>query len=174
MLAPNAWHPLLTMAVPSGEDDTRSLQRVPAPRAPRAAADMSTGLWQAAGTRPRRTDLLTTAAAETASLSHGDSLGLLLSVEGFMFAAISLAVTLGAPDQTRQPRYPRLDPEVLLLGAAAALCLVATGALVAWLSIFAGGSYRGPAEAVEAGALLLAVMGQPAIALLLTLAARRA
>jgi hypothetical protein len=118
--------------------------------------------------------LLTAAAAETASFSHGDSLGLLLSVEGFMFAAISLAVTLGVADQTRQPRHPRLDPEALLLGAAGVLCLVGVGALVAWLSIFAGGSYRGHAEAVEAGALLLAVLGQPAIALLLTLAARRA
>lgn len=118
--------------------------------------------------------LAAAAAAETASLSHADSLGLLLSIEGFMFAAISLAVTLGAPDQTRQPRHPRLKPESLLLGAAGALCLVAVGALVAWLSIFAGGSYRGHAEAAEAGALLLAVLGQPTIALLLTLAARRA
>ena len=73
--------------------------------------------------------MLAAAAAETAALSHGDSLSLLLSVEEFMFAAVSLAVTLGAADQTRQPRYPRLNPEALLLGAATTLCLVGVGAL---------------------------------------------
>lgn len=118
--------------------------------------------------------MITAAAAESASLSHGESLALLLSVEGFMFAAISLAVTLNAPDPKRQRRYPKLKPEALLLGAAATLCLVGLGAVSAWASIFIGGDYRGHAQAVEAGALLLAVLGQPVIALLLTLAARRA
>jgi hypothetical protein len=122
----------------------------------------------------RRTVLIAAAAAETASLSHGDSLGLLLSVEGFMFAAITLAVTLGASDQKRQSKHPRLDPERLLLGAAAALCFVGAGAATAWASIFTGGDYRGHAEAVEAVALLVAVLGQPVIAVLLALAARRA
>ncbi|MCW2667748.1 MAG: hypothetical protein JWN57_2710 [Frankiales bacterium] len=126
------------------------------------------------GHLPRRNALITAAAAETASLSHGDSLGLLLSVEGFMFAAITLAVALGASDQMRQTRHPRLEPEKLLLGAAAALCLVGAGAATAWASIFTGGDYRGHAEAAEATALLVAVLGQPVIAVLLALAARRA
>lgn len=118
--------------------------------------------------------MITAAAVETASLSHGDALGKLLSVEGFMLAAIALTVTLAAPDLTRQPLYPRLNPEALRLGAVAALWLVGVGAAVAWASIFTGGDYRGLAVAVEAGALLIAVVGQPVIALLLALAARRA
>lgn len=122
---------------------------------------------------PRRSALITAAAIETASLSPGDTLGRLLSVEGFMFAAISLAVTLNAPDPKRPRKHPRLKPEALLLGAAAALCVVGVGALSAWASIYTGGHYRGHAAAVQAAALLVAVLGQPAVALLLALAARR-
>lgn len=126
------------------------------------------------GRRPWRTVLITAAAAETASLAHGDALGLLLSVEGFMFAAISLAVTLNGPDPQRPRKYRRLKPEGLLVGAAVALCVISLGALSAWAAIYTGGDYRGHAEAVEAVALLVAVVGQPVIALLLALAARRA
>lgn len=113
------------------------------------------------------------AAADEATVSHGDTLSLLLSVEGFMFAAISLAVTLGAPDQRRQPKFPKLKPEKLLLGAVASLSLVAVGALASWVLLFTGGSYRGLAVALEAGALLVGILAQPVIALLLALAARR-
>jgi hypothetical protein len=114
------------------------------------------------------------AAAEAASLTHGDTLTLLLGVEGFMFAAITLAVTLNAPDQRRQPRHPKLRPEELLLGAVAALALVGCGALVSWGALFVGGSYRGLAVALEAGGLLVGILAQPVTALLLALAARRA
>lgn len=118
--------------------------------------------------------MITAAASETVPLSQGTSLGVLLSVEGFLLAAITLTVTLAAPDQTRQPRHPRLNPEVLRFGAVAALWLVGVGAVVTWASIFTGGDYRGAVVAVEAGALLVAVVGQPVLALLLALAARRA
>jgi hypothetical protein len=114
------------------------------------------------------------AAAEAASVSHGDSLSLLLGVEGFMFAAISLAVTLNAPDQRRQPKHPKLRPEKLLLGAVVALALVSCGALAGWAALFLGGSYRGFAVALQAGGLLVGILAQPVIALLLALAARRA
>lgn len=115
-----------------------------------------------------------TAADVTASLSHGESLGLLLTVEGFMFAAISLAVTLSAPNPKRQQRHPRLDPERLLMGASLSLCAVAVGAVTAWASLFVGGDWQGLAHAVEGVALLAGVVVQPVIAVLLTLAARRA
>ena len=113
-------------------------------------------------------------AAEADSLSNGDLLTLLLSVEGFMFAAITLAVTLNAPDPKRQRKYPKLKVEALLLGAVGTLSFVGVGALSAWSLIFTGGAYRGHAEAVGALALLLGVVAQPVIALLLALAARRA
>jgi len=113
-------------------------------------------------------------APDTIPLSQGTTLGLLLSVEGFLLAAITLTVALAAPDQTRQPKYPNLHPEALRFGALAVLWLIAVGALVAWASIFTGGDFRGLAVGVEAGALLVAVVGQPIIALFLALAARRA
>jgi len=132
-------------------------------------------LWQAAQAAvSERNDLTAAAAAESASLSHGDSLGLLLGVEGFLLAAITLAIALGAPDQTRQPLYVWLNAEMLRFGAVAVLVIVSLGAGAAWASLFVGGKYQGLAVAFEAGALLVAIVGQPVLALLLALAARRA
>jgi len=112
-------------------------------------------------------------AAAAAPLSHGDVLSQLLGVEGFLFAAISLAVTLSTPNQVRRPQYPRLRPEKLLLWAIAVLTLVGLGALVAWGGLYLGGAWAGIPTLIEGAVLLIAVVAQPIIALLLTLAARQ-
>lgn len=132
--------------------------------------------WQAYEQTPNRIrrespDLLTATAA--APLSHGDVLSQLLGVEGFLFAAISLAVTLSTPNQVRRPQYPRLKPEKLLLWAVAVLAIVGLGALVAWGGLYLGDDWVGIPTFVEGAALLIAVVAQPIVALLLTLAARQ-
>lgn len=110
------------------------------------------------------------AVAAESPLSHGDVLGLLLGVEGFLFAAITLAVTLAGPNQPAR-KYESLKPKVLLLGVSATLLLVGTGAFVSWGGLYLGGEWAGMPNAVEAVALLIAIVAQPVFAFLLTLAA---
>lgn len=111
-------------------------------------------------------------AASDASLGHKDVLGLLLGVEGFLFAAITLSVTLAAPNQPAR-KYEWLRPERVLIGAASALTVIGLGALIAWGGLYLGGDWNGWATFGEGTALLLAVVAQPAFAVLLALSARR-
>lgn len=108
-------------------------------------------------------------------LSDGDALSTLLGAEGFLFAAITLAVTLSSPNQPRPQRHPRIKPEVVLLWAVTLLGVVALGAVATWcrLYVHVNGTYQGFGTLVIAATLLAAVLGQPVVALLLTLAARR-
>ncbi len=111
-------------------------------------------------------------AASEVPLGHGEVLGLLLGVEGFLFAAISLSVTLAAPNQPAR-RYEWLKPDRLLIGAASALTLIGLGALIAWGGLYLGGHWNGWASFGEGAALMLAVVAQPAFAFLLAMSARR-
>jgi hypothetical protein len=108
-------------------------------------------------------------AATVQPLTDGDVLGLLLGVEGFLFAAITLSVTLGSPNQPAR-RFESLNPDKILLGAVVTLAVISLGAASAWVSLFRGRGCIDVSTAVEAGALLVAIVAQPVFAFLLTLA----
>lgn len=116
--------------------------------------------------------MIAVVAPEAPPLSHGDVLGLLLSVEGFLFAAITLSATLSVPNRGAR-RYEWLKPDRILVVAAFALLLIGAGALVPWGAVYLGGSWQGGAIAVEGSVLLVAVVSQPLLALLLAMSARR-
>lgn len=114
------------------------------------------------------------ALAAEVPLGHGDALGMLLSVEGFLFAAIALSATLAEPNKDLPPRHPRLKPELILMGAAWSLVAIGLGAGVAWSGVYVGGSYQGFMRLLEGTFILIAVVAQPVLAFLLAMSARRA
>ncbi len=113
-------------------------------------------------------------AAEAAALPHGDALALLLSAEGFLLAAVAVAVTLGAPNQSRQRKYKRLSPELIMNCAVALLVALAVGSLAAWVGLCDDGAFRSLPGKVVGAALMLAILGLPATAWALVLGSRRA
>lgn len=106
-------------------------------------------------------------ALESPALTDAQALSTLLVVEGFLLAAISLAITLDAPNQVRPRSFRVIKPTHIVRGAACVLVVLAIGAVSAWCQIFTGGEFEGFTRAVIAGALLLAVVVQPVIAVLL-------
>lgn len=117
--------------------------------------------------------ILTVEAAAT-PLAHGDALSLLLSAEGFLLAAVAVAVTLAAPNQPRQPKYRQLTGDRIMNGAMALLALLALGAIAAWVGLCRDGSFHSGADKVVGAALMLASVGMPAVAGALVLGSRRA
>jgi uncharacterized membrane protein len=101
-----------------------------------------------------------------------DALASLLTTESLLFAAFTLAVNLSAP--TPRVRRWLVPGRVLVAIAVVALTCVAFGAATAWFEIFVvGGFPRRFAERVIAGAVIAAIVIQPALAALLALGLRR-
>ncbi len=93
--------------------------------------------------------------------TDANALASLLTVEGLLFAALSLAASLSTPGS----RVRSLPVKAHHLGyiAAGFLTVVAVGAGAAWWTLFAldwPGTFRGDAVAI---ALAAAIIGQPAL-----------
>lgn len=109
-----------------------------------------------------------------APLPHGDALALLLSAQGFVLAAVAVAVTLGAPNQARQAKYKALTADRIMNGAVTLLVVLAVGALAAWVGLMRDGSFQSGPDKVVGAVLVAASIGMPAIAWALVLGSRRA
>lgn len=105
--------------------------------------------------------------------TDAQALSTLLAVEGFLLAAISLSISLSAPNQARPMSFGWLKPAHMARVAACILVFVALGALAAWSSIFTGGSFGGFTRLLVAAALLVALVAQPLLALGLAFGAKR-
>lgn len=112
--------------------------------------------------------------AQPSPLSDGDALSLLLGVEGFLFAAVTLAVTLSQPAPKRPQRFEMLKPEWLMIAAVAVLAVVGLGGVAAWTGLRADGGFDGRSGCIVGAALLVGIIGMPLIALLLVLGSLRA
>ena len=113
-------------------------------------------------------------AASATPLSSGDALSLLLGAEGFLLAAVTLAVTLAAPNQTRQRKYTWLSADRIVNLATLVLALIAVGSGFAWAALAQNGSFSGIDGHVVGASLIVAIAGLPLIALALVLGSRRA
>lgn len=114
------------------------------------------------------------AALDTAAVSaftDGQALSALLATEGFLLAAVALAVNLDAPGQPRG-RDAVVAFRTLAISAGVVLGVAAIGALVAWSRIFVGGEFGGFSRALVAGCLVVPIVAQPVIALLLALGSK--
>lgn len=106
-----------------------------------------------------------------ASFTDAQALTALLSAEGFLLATVSLAVTLGTPGRKGVPNLP-FRPPTIAMTAGCLSALLAVGGLLAWLGLYGQGSLLPPRELAIAAILLLAVVGQPVLAVILAMGAR--
>lgn len=97
----------------------------------------------------------------------------MLSAEGFIFAAVALAVTLAVPNPQRQPRFKKLKPEGLMLGAVGVLVALAVGGVSAWVGLCKSHAFCGLQGVLVGGALMIGIVGMPVIALLVVLSAAK-
>lgn len=117
--------------------------------------------------------LLVLTASGAATLPNGDALGLLLSAQGFLLAAVALAVSLGAPAQVRQLRYRMLKPSRIMNFAVALMALLSVGAVAAWWGLLSTGAFRHLQGLSIGVSLMAAILGMPLVALGLVLGAKR-
>lgn len=108
---------------------------------------------------------------EAALFSDVQALTTFLSVEGFLLATVSLAVTLGAPGRRRPAALP-VPATFIALGAAWLSVLVGTGGVAAWMGLYGQGSLLPLQQLWIAVVMLAAVLAQPVIAILLALGSR--
>ncbi|MDF2146759.1 hypothetical protein [Knoellia sp. p5-6-4] len=113
----------------------------------------------------------TSVTATQQSLTYVQALPVLLTVEGFLLAVISLAVTLGTPGR-RRPAGTPIPPSAIAWCAAGLAIVVAVGALSAWLGMYTGDTWLPFPQLVIAASLLLAVVAQPVIAVLMAMGLR--
>ena len=107
-------------------------------------------------------------------LTQGAVLAALLGTEGFLLAAIGLALRLDEPNQEGVRKRKWMGSPLRIAKATAwTMVALAVGALSAWFTIFVGGSWRGFGRAVPAAALLVAIAAQPVLGLLLAYGAER-
>jgi hypothetical protein len=100
-----------------------------------------------------------------------DALGTLLTVEGLLFAAFALSVTLAGPSE--RPRAWLIPAPVLAGIAVAALVVVAAGAGSAWERIFVRNGFPVDfSRRIIAIAILTALIVQPLLAFLLAMGLR--
>lgn len=126
----------------------------------------------AAPTRDRSNVLMTV--QPPVPLSSGDALGLLLSAEGLLLAAVALAVTLAAPNQPRQRKYMAFDADTIMNVAVGIIVLVAAGSIAAWFGLCHDGSFSGCEGKCIAASLMSAIIGMPAVAWALVMGSKRA
>lgn len=102
--------------------------------------------------------------AVEAGLATSQALHLLLTMEGFLLAVISLSVSLGAPGRVRQART-LIPPAGIAWTAAVLALLTSVGALAAWWGLYArGGDWLPLPQIVIGFVLLAAIVAQPVIA----------
>jgi hypothetical protein len=92
----------------------------------------------------------------------------LLTMEGLLFAGLTVSVTLSAAAPFG--RQIAIRPAVLAFGAALLVGVVALAAVLAWTDLFLGANWpHGLNGRIEAVALLLAIVAPPIIALALAI-----
>jgi hypothetical protein len=92
----------------------------------------------------------------------------LVTVEGLIFAALSISATLAGGGALGAKTLG--PPPTLAVISAILLVLVATAAAFAWFDLFAGPAWSGSSDrAVETIGLLLAIVAQPVIAWVIAL-----
>lgn len=98
--------------------------------------------------------------------SKTDMLVALVTVEGLLFAALSISATLaGGGTFGAKTLGP---PWLLAVMSAVLLCLVAVGVFVSWIDLFGGGAWpRSIDRKIEAIGLLIAILAQPGIAVVI-------
>jgi hypothetical protein len=90
----------------------------------------------------------------------------LITVEGFLFAALSISTTLASGDRFGATTWG--PPWLLAVVSAVFLSAVAVAAALAWVDLFAGGAWPHQWDRrLEAIGLLLAVVAQPMISIVL-------
>lgn len=99
--------------------------------------------------------------------TKGEVLLALVTVEGLVFAALSVTAALASGSsfgsKTLGPSW------VLSLVASALLVLIAVPTILAWCDLFAGSGWSTSTDrCIEVLALLLAIVAQPAIAVLIS------
>lgn len=108
---------------------------------------------------------------QQAVFGDAQALSTFLTVEGFLLATVSLAVTLGAPRKGRVAKM-LVPASVIALSAASLSILVGVAAAASWVGLFGEGTLLPLRQLVVAVVLLLALVAQPVIAVLLALGAR--
>lgn len=107
-------------------------------------------------------------ASTTSGLSKSGVLSLLLTTESLLFAALTVAVTLSATSMFGQSTWG--PPWVLAFIATVVLAVVASGAVLAWTDLFLARNWPNGSNArLEALALLVAIVGQPLVALVIAI-----
>jgi hypothetical protein len=109
-----------------------------------------------------------------AEFTQGAALAALLGTEGFLLAAIALALRLDEPNQDGVQKRPWIGPpRRIAKGTVWVMAALAVGTFGAWWSIFGGGSWDGWTRAATGGALLIALVAQPVLGWLLAYGAER-
>lgn len=106
-----------------------------------------------------------------ATFSDVQALTTFLSIEGFLLATVSLAVTLGAPGRRRPAALP-LPAHHIAYGAAGLSVFVGTGGVAAWLGLYGQGTLLPLQQLWIAIVILVAVLAQPVLAVLLSMGSR--
>ena len=92
----------------------------------------------------------------------------LVTVEGLVFAALSISATLSAGGRFGSKTIG--PPWLLSVISAALLVCIAWAAIAAWADLFAGAAWSTSSDrVVETIGLLLAIVGQPAIAIIIAI-----
>jgi hypothetical protein len=95
-------------------------------------------------------------------------LSMLLTTEGLLFAALTIGVSLATGSMHGSRTIVR--PAALAASAAIVLGVLGTAAVAAWSDLFLGANWPdGWNHRLEAGALLVAIVAQPLIALVITI-----
>lgn len=116
-----------------------------------------------------RASLLTGPAVATSAvgITEPQILAALLTIEGLLFAALSISVSLTA-GSTFGRRTP-ISPRWLAVSAVLVLVVVAAGATLSWSQLFCGANWPHSLWGqLEALALLVAICAPPLLAVLIT------
>lgn len=102
------------------------------------------------------------AAVETVELSNADALVALITVEGLLFAALAVSVTLAGETKTGRPKIVRGSK--LAWGITGAILIVSFGAMMAWLEVFTAQCPSGFRGHAIAAAIAIGIVVQPVLA----------
>lgn len=102
------------------------------------------------------------AVSTATELSNSDALIALITVEGLLFAALAVSVTLAGETKTGRPKIVRGSK--LAWGIAGTIFVVSFGAMMAWLEVFAGHCPSGFRGNVIATAIAVGIVVQPVLA----------
>ncbi len=101
-------------------------------------------------------------AASGAQLSNSDALIALVTVEGLLFAALAVSVTLAGETKTGRPKIVR--GAKLAWAIAGTIFLISFGAMMAWLELFASHCPSGFRANAIAAMIAVGIVVQPGLA----------